>query len=49
MPYIYLLCAIVTSAGLAIAGTLFNKKTNHKAGLGHLYNLLGACSNLAPG
>lgn len=45
MPYIYLLCAIITSAGLAIAGTLFNKKTNHKAGLGHLYNLLGACSN----
>ena len=47
MPYIFLLCAIVTSAGLAIAGTLFNQKTNHKAGLGHLYNLLGGCSNFA--
>lgn len=45
MPYIYLLCAITTSALLAISGTLFNKKNNHKEGLGHLYNLVGACSN----
>lgn len=45
MPYIYLLCAITTSALLAISGTLFNQKNNHKDGLGHLYNLVGSCSN----
>ena len=45
MPYIYLICAIVTSALLAISGTLFNEKNQHRAGLGHLYNLMGACSN----
>ena len=45
MPYIYLLCAIVTSAMLAISGTLFNQKNHHREGLGHLYNLIGACSN----
>lgn len=26
MPYLYLLCAITTSAGVAIAGTFFNEK-----------------------
>ena len=45
MPYIYLLCAIVTSAMLAISGTLFNQKNHHREGLGHLYNLIGACSH----
>lgn len=45
MSYIYLLCAIVTSALLAICGTLFNQKNHHREGLGHLYNLIGACSN----
>lgn len=45
MPYIYLLCAIVTSAGLAIAGTLFNQKNHHAEGLGGLYNAIAACSN----
>lgn len=45
MPYIYLLFAIVTSAMLAISGTLFNQKNHHREGLGHLYNLVGACGN----
>ena len=45
MPYIYLLCAILTSALLAICGTLFNQKNHHREGLGHLYNLIGGCSN----
>ncbi len=45
MPYIYLICAITTSALLAISGTLFNRKNHHREGLGHLYNLMGACSN----
>lgn len=45
MPYIFLLCAIVTSAGLAIAGTLFNRKIHHAEGLGGLYNAIAACSN----
>ena len=47
MPYIYLLCAITTSAGLAIAGTLFNQKNDHRDGLGHLYNVIGGFSNFA--
>ena len=45
MAYIYLLCAIITSALLAISGTLFNKKNNWKEGLGGLYNLMAACGN----
>ena len=44
MPYIYLLCAILTSAAMAVAGSLFNRKNNHKEGLGNLYNAIGACS-----
>lgn len=45
MPYIYLICAIVTSALLAICGTLFNEKNAHRSDVGHLYNFMGACSN----
>ena len=45
MPYIYLLCAITSSALLAICGMLFNRKNNHREDLGHIYNLIGACGN----
>lgn len=45
MPYVYLICAIVTSATLAICGTLFNEKNAHRNDVGHLYNFMGACSN----
>ena len=47
MPYIYLLCAIVSSALLAVCGMLFNQKNDHREDLGHLYNLIGACSNFS--
>lgn len=47
MPYLYLLCAITSSAALAVAGSLFNRKNHHKEGLGNLYNAIGACSNFA--
>lgn len=45
MSYVYLICAIVTSALLAVAGMLYNRKNNHKEGIGHLYNVIAACSN----